>query len=495
MAASMVRRFAVGLALVVTLLAGAAPSASAPSAGGASARAFAIRLVAPGQSGTATRTVTAPPDSVEFGGGVAYPTDASILSSGSFTASASADAGQTASADATSEVTSVSLFGGEVAASGIAARARATAKPGSATGDLSGASVGSLTVLGQAAAVGANARVALGDWGYAITLEQAVNPAGDSYRGYVIALDIHLTADHGGLAAGSEIQIGYAEVAVQAAPAAPPPPKPGPVPAPARQGGTAGGKATNLKAPEPKRSAHGLPGAPIPRRLPPKLQPKLTAGGYVFPVYGPSSFTDTFGAPRADVSWHHGDDIFAPLGAPILAVAKGTVFSVGWNDIGGNRLWLRDQQGNEFYYAHLSAYTTLAVNGAHVRAGDVLGFVGNTGDAAGTPYHLHFEIHPVSMLGMGYDGVVDPTPYLTAWRHLQDVSFAGAAGWAPGAAPTSSAPKPGAILLEASDISTADGLDPGSLRRALRPKPIEGDSALLGAAAPSAPAAVPLPRG
>ena len=96
---------------------------------------------------------------------------------------------------------------------------------------------------------------------------------------------------------------------------------------------------------------------------PPTVTPKLTSGGYVFPVYGPSGYGDTFGAPRGDVSggWHHGDDIFAPLGAPILAVASGTVFSVGWNEIGGWRLWLRDSGGNEFYYAHLSAYTSLAV--------------------------------------------------------------------------------------------------------------------------------------
>jgi murein DD-endopeptidase MepM/ murein hydrolase activator NlpD len=482
----MLRRAALGPALVVTLLAGAGPSASAPTAGGASARAFAIRVVVPAGAGVETRTVTAPPDSVEFGGGLAYPSDASILSSGSFTASASADAGQTSAADATSEVTSVTLFGGEVAASGIAARARASAKAGSATGDLSGASIGSLTVLGQPAAVGANARVALGDWGYAITLEQAVNPAGSSYRGYVTSLDIHLTADHGGLPGGSEIQVGYAEVSVQAAPAQPSAPSPGPVPKSGR-GGKPAGKATKLKAPEPKGPSSGLPRPPIPRRLPPKLQPKLTAGGYVFPVYGPSSFTDTFGAPRADVGWHHGDDIFAPLGAPVLAVAKGTVFSVGWNDIGGNRLWLRDQQGNEFYYAHLSAFTPLAVDGAHVRAGAVLGFVGNTGDAAGTPYHLHFEVHPVSMLGMGYDGVIDPTAWLNGLRHLQDVRFAGLAGWAAGPSVTSSAPKPGAILLAASDISTADGLDPGSLQRALLPR--EGDSALLG------PVASALPRG
>src|SRR5205823_14692474 len=123
-----------------------------------------------------------------------------------------------------------------------------------------------------------------------------------------------------------------------------------------------------------------------------------------------------FGAFRGAVAGnrHHGDDIFAPLGAPILAVAKGTVFSVGWNDVGGNRLWLRDGQGNQYYYAHLSAYTPAAVNNAHVRAGTVLGFVGNTGDAEGTPYHLHFEVHPVALLGMGYDGAVAPTPILDA---------------------------------------------------------------------------------
>jgi hypothetical protein len=99
----------------------------------------------------------------------------------------------------------------------------------------------------------------------------------------------------------------------------------------------------------------------------------------------------------------------------------GTVFSVGWNNVGGWRLWLRDRKGNEFYYAHLSAYTKLAHNGARVKAGQVLGFVGNTGDAQGTPFHLHFEVHPVAMLFLGYDGAVNPTKYLDAWKRLADV--------------------------------------------------------------------------
>ena len=120
------------------------------------------------------------------------------------------------------------------------------------------------------------------------------------------------------------------------------------------------------------------------------------------------------------------------------------------------------------------------MNNAHVRAGTVLGFVGNTGDAEGTPYHLHFEIHPVSLLGMGYDGVVDPTPILESWKHLQDVRFVNAAGWAPMPADGSSAPQAGAILLQASDISNATGLQPGALEKAAAPLLEEGSAGLLG---------------
>ena len=98
---------------------------------------------------------------------------------------------------------------------------------------------------------------------------------------------------------------------------------------------------------------------------------RLTDGGYVFPVFGPTSFGDSFGAPRPTVSggWHHGEDILGPLGTPILAVADGTVFGVGWNELGGWKVWLRDRLGNEFYYAHLSAYSPLAVDGKRVTAG------------------------------------------------------------------------------------------------------------------------------
>ena len=130
------------------------------------------------------------------------------------------------------------------------------------------------------------------------------------------------------------------------------------------------------------------------------MTPPLGLSGYVFPVAGESSYVDTYGGFRGDVpgNWHHGDDIFASLGTPVLAVADGTLNRVGWQRLGGWRLWVRDAKRNQFYYAHLSGYSPLALHSRHVKAGDVIGFIGNTGDAFTTPPHLHFEIHPHQLL-------------------------------------------------------------------------------------------------
>jgi murein DD-endopeptidase MepM/ murein hydrolase activator NlpD len=457
------------------LVAGSAGRSSGAGSAGALARAYAIRVVVPG-GGAQTPTISSPPkDAVAPGSGFSYAgSDGPAVTTGSYVATVQSGSTGNPFADASAEVTDLSLFNGEITASDVVASAKASTKPGAATGDLSGVGVSGLTVDGLPAGAG---RIPLGDWGYADVNVQSSAPTPTSFHGFVTALDVHLTADHGGLPAGTEIQVGYAEASVRA------PPKAAPTePAPKPKRPVAGAGRSHAGAPEPAKPIPGIPPEQIPRRTPPNIHPKLapTPNGYVFPVYGPSSYGDSFGAFRGDVpgNWHHGDDIFAPLGAPVLAVAKGTVFSVGWEDIGGNRLWLRDQYGNQFYYAHLSAYTPLAVNNAHVSAGTVLGFVGNTGDAQGTPYHLHFEIHPLGLLGMGYDGAVDPTAYLDAWRHLQDLRFATAAGWAPGQV-SGSAPQAGAILLQSSDISTASGLAPGSLARALRVAATEGAGGLL----------------
>ena len=76
------------------------------------------------------------------------------------------------------------------------------------------------------------------------------------------------------------------------------------------------------------------------------------------------------------------------------------------------------------------------------------------------------------MLFLGYDGAVNPTQYLDAWKRLEDVRILPAVPFSPPQAEVSmNAPAPGAILLQASDISTANGLDPASLKRAMRGQP------------------------
>ncbi len=154
-----------------------------------------------------------------------------------------------------------------------------------------------------------------------------------------------------------------------------------------------------------------------------EITPPLGRGAYTFPVVGVASYGDSYGAFRGDVrgKWHHGADIFAPLGTPVVAVANGTINRVGWRRLGGWRLWVRDTAANQFYYAHLSGYAPGVFHSRHVRAGDVLGFVGTTGDAFGGEPHLHFEIHPHQLLRLRYDGAVNPTTYLDNWRRARSV--------------------------------------------------------------------------
>jgi murein DD-endopeptidase MepM/ murein hydrolase activator NlpD len=480
------------------LLAGSAGASPAPQNTLAAAKAYSIRIVIPGQPPGGTAPVSAPPDAVALGGSFAYPADGSVASSQAVSASASTDRGvKAADGTGTSEVDALSLFGGEITATRIVVRAASAASPDGSSGNSKGSAIEGLTILGQPVTPAPSARLPLADWGMATVLDQALDQSGPqgktAAKTTVTALDIQLMQPHGGLPAGSEILVGYAEASARAkqAPQPPPPPPPPPPPTtkpppppppPARPPPT---KATTpTHAPEPTPSPFGSrPIQPVPKHG----HIELTAGPYVFPVFGQVSFTDTFGAFRADTGWHHGDDIFAPLGSPVLAVAKGVVFSVGWNTLGGNRLWLSDRQGNQFYYAHLSAYSPLAVNGARVNAGDVLGFVGNTGDAVNTPYHLHFEIHPVALLGKGYDGVIDPTASLLSWQHLHDLAFSGGVDSTTVASigkPKSPAPEPGAVLLQVADISTVAGLDPAAIKQALAAgKDLaagESEAALLG---------------
>ena len=118
------------------------------------------------------------------------------------------------------------------------------------------------------------------------------------------------------------------------------------------------------------------------------------------PVGQPRTFFDDFGDPRPGGRTHQGIDMLAPLGTPIYAAQSGR-FEKNYNDLGGISALLYAANGDYTYYAHMSSYAGVR-DGATVSAGTMIGHVGNTGDAQGGPYHLHFEYHP------GGGGAVDP---------------------------------------------------------------------------------------
>jgi Peptidase family M23 len=146
----------------------------------------------------------------------------------------------------------------------------------------------------------------------------------------------------------------------------------------------------------------------------PTLPPDLN--GLRFPVLGDASFVDTFGAPRMTGTkyehLHEGIDIFALKGSPLIAIEDGTIERLGVAILGGNELWLHSENGTLYQYAHLDKYPDGLANGAKVFAGQIIGYVGTSGNAEGTPAHVHFEWHP--------DGAAAINPYPQI-KKLKDV--------------------------------------------------------------------------
>lgn len=120
------------------------------------------------------------------------------------------------------------------------------------------------------------------------------------------------------------------------------------------------------------------------------------------PVPG-SSFVDSWGAPRSGGRTHQGVDMMAPYGTPIYAATAGSVTQSS-SDLGGNQAYVYAPNGDMTFYAHLQGYEGGARS---VSAGELIGYVGDTGNATGTP-HLHFEYHP------GGGAAVNPYPYVSA---------------------------------------------------------------------------------
>ena len=157
-----------------------------------------------------------------------------------------------------------------------------------------------------------------------------------------------------------------------------------------------------------------------------RIQPELLRGGALriahrttasltFPVSGRdaaavgSRFRDPRDGGRRE---HHGVDIFAPRETAVVAASDGVVTSVGTSRLGGNVVWVWDAARDQsHYYAHLSRQAVRI--GERIEAGDVIGYVGNTGNARGTPPHLHFGIYALR------EGPIDPLPFVSGDRGVK----------------------------------------------------------------------------
>ena len=124
------------------------------------------------------------------------------------------------------------------------------------------------------------------------------------------------------------------------------------------------------------------------------------------PVPGvrPASLTGSWGAARSGGRTHEGIDIFAECGRPVVSATEGIVFTVGNNNLGGKVVWVLGPGGTYHYYAHLSRYAAIS-RWDHLQPGDVIGYVGDTGNAKGTPCHLHYGIYRQGQ-------AQDPYPFL-----------------------------------------------------------------------------------
>ena len=155
------------------------------------------------------------------------------------------------------------------------------------------------------------------------------------------------------------------------------------------------------QAPAPGSPAPTSPAAPATTPTTRAPAPAVADGDWICPVQGPRAFSNDYGAPRGGGSSHMGNDILAPKGTPVVANVSGVVTQRN-GAVSGLAYFLAGDDGNQYFGAHLDSFGA----SGRVTAGTQIGTVGTTGDAAGGPPHLHFEIHP------GGSGYTNPYPTL-----------------------------------------------------------------------------------
>ena len=149
----------------------------------------------------------------------------------------------------------------------------------------------------------------------------------------------------------------------------------------------------------------------------PTARPGNENGLLAVPVAGVAraAIRESWGDPRDNgLRAHHGTDVMAPANTPVLAAAPGRIEKLWTSVAGGTTLYVRSPERNwTYYYAHLAGYAPGLHEGQVVRAGDVLGFVGDSGNAGAGNYHLHFGLIRTTPAQHWYEGEdVDPYPYL-----------------------------------------------------------------------------------
>lgn len=151
-----------------------------------------------------------------------------------------------------------------------------------------------------------------------------------------------------------------------------------------------------------------------------KATTTVPAGGLLLPVQGvsPTQLSDTFDDARGTERMHEALDIMAPRGTPVLAAIDGSIEKLFTSDAGGLTIYQFDpRREHAYYYAHLDAYAPGLAEGKAVARGDVIGYVGSTGNASDDAPHLHFAIFELGPEKRWWQGTaINPYPLLAAGR-------------------------------------------------------------------------------